>query len=128
VLTPDEIFSDLDSRLAESHLKKDDNFFNEKRIASEFKRKFLWRFLLIGFLRFSANLLLFSGPIFLDLLTDNYKDFESNNNNSDLKTYNVIYSVSLACCFIIFCKFSKFFHSLIYTKNSLDRITIFLGS
>ena len=104
-LTPDEIFNDLDSKLNQNYLKKEECCFNQKRIASEFKKKFLWRFLLIGFLRFSANLLLFSGPIFLDLLTDNYKNYESNSNQSDLKIDNIIYSVSLACCFVIFCIF-----------------------
>lgn len=107
-LTPDEIFEEIDEKLQESPQTRE-KAFEKQRIYAEFTRKFKNRFILIGFLRFLANLLLFSGPIFLDLLTDNYKTFENDGSDSSLKLQNVVFSIALALCFVLFCKNSLVF-------------------
>ena len=47
------------------------------------KTKFLFDFVKIGILRLLANLTLFTGPIFLDLLTNNLKDFGNGKEEKD---------------------------------------------
>ena len=66
------------------------------------KTKFLFDFVKIGILRLLANLTLFTGPIFLDLLTNNLKDFGNGKEEKDeLKFWNLGFSLGLAGCFFI---------------------------
>lgn len=66
------------------------------------KAKYLYEFVGIGILRLLANLTMFTGPLFLDLLTNNLKDFgDGKDERDELRILNIGFSLALAGCFLI---------------------------
>ncbi len=86
-----KIFLSLDEEI-----QKNDN------LMKILKSKFFSNFIIIGILRFLANLAMFTGPLFLDLLTNNLKDIGNDDeNNESLKFWNLGFSLGLAGFFFL---------------------------
>ena len=106
--SPDYILSHLKNQttISSNSLK---SLLEHEQLQNLFKRLFLGKFLIIGVMRLVANLLLFTGPIFQDLLTDNLKDYQDNHDHNqedlDRRFINLFYSITLFFGFLLNSKF-----------------------